>query len=429
MLKHLVLPLGLLLLLVVPAACTEKESTDLGLDLQDPVTMYDGTRDTAFVTAATVYDDSLWTAGYSYCIFGDYEDASFGKAQAVTYSQIAVAGSTGINLSDEVVIDSVVMTLVIDTLYPSVPDSTPVRLHVLVRQLEEPLTDTDYRVTLSTQQLRESDVYFFDDEVTFYADSINLRMNESIYPVLKQQNCSTEEFLERVKGFSLRLAEHSNRMVTVDFTASETRLTLFYHTDNADSMRYTFVINNETGHSMYFNHDYAGTALEPIANHTADSLEGSSKLYLEPLGGTRLRVNLQPFLNSFKKAHPWAVVHYAELLLPVVDRDDEQRPVRILANKRNAAGDLTMITDADFVTNPYTYGGFDGYYHKDEGYYRLRVTRHLQELLRTGTDYGTELYIDARRSMAYRTVLNGSATDNPVRVVFVYSEKSSPAGK
>ena len=276
MLKHLALPLGLLLLLTVPMACTEKEQTSLGMDLQDPFTLYEGIRDTAYMTACTIYDDSLWTAGYEYGIFGDYEDAVFGKAEAVVYSQIAIPTTTGINLSDEVVIDSVVMTLVIDTLYPSVPDSTPVPLHVIIKQLDEPMMDSSYRMTLSSQHLKESDVCFFDGEVTYYADSLRLRMNESIYPVLKQKDCSTEEFLKIVKGFSLRLAEGSDRMVTVDFSSSETRLTLYYHTPMVESLVYTFVINSETGHCMHFNHDYWGTVLAPIADGTADSLEGST---------------------------------------------------------------------------------------------------------------------------------------------------------
>lgn len=424
MLKHLALPLGLLLLLTVPMACTEKEQTSLGMDLQDPFTLYEGIRDTAYMTACTIFDDSLWTAGYEYGIFGDYEDAVFGKAEAVVYSQIAIPTTTGINLSDEVVIDSVVMTLVIDTLYPSVPDSTPVPLHVIIKQLDEPMMDSSYRMTLSSQHLKESDVCFFDGEVTYYADSLRLRMNESIYPVLKQKDCSTEEFLKIVKGFSLRLAEGSDRMVTVDFSSSETRLTLYYHTPMVESLVYTFVINSETGHCMHFNHDYSGTVLAPIADGTADSLEGSQSLYLEPLGGTRVRLNLQPFLNNFRKAHPWAVVHYAELQLPVSDVDDTKRPLRLLAGRNHAQGPMTMVTDADFTVNPYTYGGFGGYYNKEKGYYLMRVTRHLQELLRSGVDYGTELYIDARRSTAYRTVLNGTATANPVKVVFVYSEKN-----
>lgn len=422
-LKKLFFPLGMMAMLLVPVACTE-EATPLGIDLQDPFTLYDGTRDTAYVTACTIYDDSMWTAGYDHCIFGDCSSEQFGKVQAVTYSQIAVAGSNGINLSDEVVIDSVVMTLVVDTLYPSVPDSTPVRLHIVINQLAETLLDTAYHVNYASQRLQESNVCFFDNEVTFIADSLNLRMRESIYPVLKQ-SCSSADFLQIVKGFSLRLAENSNKMVTVDFSASETRLTLFYHTENADSLRYVFTINSETGHSMHFVHDYSGTSIEWIASHPKDSLEGGSRLYLEPLGGTRVRLNMQPFLNSFRQQHPWAVIHHAELLLPVAPEADEQRPVRILANKREDDGTMTMVTDANVVSNPYTYTGFDGYYHKDGNYYRMRITRHLQELLRTGRDYGTELYLDARRSSAFRTVLNGTETENPVRVVFIYSEKDT----
>ena len=128
--RKLFFPLGVLLFLL-PAACTEKES-DLGLDLQDPFSLYDGIRDTAYMTGCTIFDDSLWTAGYQYGIFGDYEDDVFGSVTSVIYSQITISSTTGINLTDDVIIDSVVMTLVIDSLYPVVPDSTPVPLHIII---------------------------------------------------------------------------------------------------------------------------------------------------------------------------------------------------------------------------------------------------------------------------------------------------------
>lgn len=420
-LRKLFFPLGIFLLLL-PVACTEKES-ELGLDLQDPYTLYNGIRDTAYMTGCTIYDDSLWTAGYQYGIFGDYEDDVFGKVTAVTYSQIAISSTTGINLTDDVIIDSVVMTLVIDTLYPVVPDSTPVPLHIIINQLAEPLKDSAYLAPYSSQSIAENGVCFFDGTVTYYADSIRLRMRDDIYPVLRQ-NCTTEEFVERVKGFSLKLAAHSNRMVTVDFTATNTQLTLYYHTANADSLRYVFVINTGAGHSMYFHHDYTGKVLASLADHTVDSIEGSQLLYLEPLAGTRVRLNIQPFLDDFRAKHPWAVVHYAELILPVNEVSDTQPPVRVLANKNLADGTSVLVTDADFVNNSYTYTGFDGYYNKEKKQYRLRVTRHLQELLRSGKDYGTELYIDARRSSAFRTVLSGTAAATPVRIDFVYTERN-----
>ena len=164
-LKKLFFPLGVLLMLV-PAACTEKES-DLGVDLQDPFTLYNGVRDTIYMSGCTIFDDSLWTAGYPFGIFGNYRDEVFGSVTAVTYSQITVASTTGINLTDDVTIDSVVMTLLVDTLYPVVPDSTPVPLHIIINQLAEPLKDSVYRVQYASQSMEESGVCFFDDVVTY----------------------------------------------------------------------------------------------------------------------------------------------------------------------------------------------------------------------------------------------------------------------
>lgn len=416
--KKLIFPLGLLLLLV-PCACTEDE-TDLGISLQDPFTLYQGVRDTIQPTACTILDDSLSTVGYAAGVFGDYSDGDFGKMKAILYSQIA-APNEGINITDAVVIDSVVMTLVIDTVYPVMPDSTPRTFHVIVNQLAETFKpDSSF---ISTKMVPESDVCFFDDEVTYYADSVRLRLNENIYPVLKQ-SCSYEDFFDYSKGIAIKLADNSQTAVTVDISASNTRLALYYHTNEVDStFRFAFTINSAAGHSMYYAHDYSGTALAPFATNRNATINGADKLYLEPLGGTRVRLNLQTFLDRFRKEHPSAVVHYAELLLPVsASATDTSVPVRILALKNYADGTSAYVTDANVLTNTYTYGGFDGYYDRVRNQYRLRITRHLQELLRSGEDYGTELIIDARRSSAFRTIISGTDSTNPVHIEFVYSE-------
>ncbi|MBO4599281.1 MAG: DUF4270 family protein [Bacteroidales bacterium] len=417
-LKKLLFPLGLLLLLM-PCACTEEE-TDLGINLQDPFTVYSGVRDTAYVTACTLYDDSLSTAGFMAGVFGNYEDANFGEVEAVLYSQISTP-SDGVRITESVQIDSVVMTLVIDTVFPARADSTPVPLHIIVNQLAEAIrSDSAY---IASDQLEESGTCFFDSTVYFVADSLRLRMRPSIYPVL-QRECSQADFLEQVKGFSLRLGGDCRKLVTLDISATNTRLMVYYHNPDIDTTarQFEFTINGEAAHSMYVRHDYSGTPLAIFDHNKKDTIEGSEKLYLEPLGGTRVRLSLQPFLNRFHAQHPTAVIHYAELLLPVYDTADTQTPVRILAMKRKADGSFVYVTDADVLTNSYTYAGFDGYYNREKHQYRLRVTRHLQELMRMGQDYGTELIIDARRSSGFRTVLNGSRGDNPVRIDFVYSE-------
>lgn len=417
--KKLLFPLGLLLLLM-PCACTEDES-DLGVNLQDPFTLYNGIRDTAYVTACTLYDDSLLTSGFTTGVFGNYSDATFGDVEAVLYSQISIP-QDGVRIAESVQIDSVVMTLVIDTVFPARTDSTPVPLHIVINQLAEALrSDSTYR---STDRLEESSTCFFDSVVYFTVDSLRLPLRPEVYPVLQRESPSPADFIKQTKGFALHLDRSDHKLVTVNLAATNTRITVYYRNPDIDTnaRQFTFIINGDAAHSMYFSHNYSGTPLALFAQNKSDTLSGSQQLYLEPLGGTRVRLSLQPFLNNFYAQHPTAVIHYAELLLPVYDTTDTQTPVRILAMKKGADGSLIYVTDANVLTNSYTYAGFDGYYDREKHHYRLRITRHLQELMRTGRDYGTELIIDARRSSGFRTVLNGSDVDNPVRVDFVYTD-------
>lgn len=418
--KNFLLPLFVFASILLPVACTEDES-DLGLNLQDPATLYHGITGSVVPVASTRYDDNLSTAGYTAGIFGHYTDDVFGTVTATIYSQISIASSTGISLSDEVVIDSAVMTLVLDTAFPINPDSTASTLHVTIMQLAEPLmSDSAYT---SSSSLPDNGVCFFDDDVAYRwnADSLRLPLRNTIYPVLKQ-TCSREDFITNAKGFSLSMGTGTDALLTVNFSATNTRITLYYHTSTDANLRYNFVINSGAAHFMNYSHDYAGKVIDPIASHTADSLNGTGLLYLEPLGGTMVRLNLQPFLDTFTTRHPYAVIHYAELLLPVNDSLDDRRPVRILALRNDANGTSSYVTDANIITNPATVKGFDGYYHNDSHYYRLRITQHLQELLRTGRDYGTDLIIDGRRTTALRTVLNGTGSDNPIQIKYIYTE-------
>lgn len=416
------LALILVVLAVVSASCTI-DKTDLGIDLQDPYTLYKGTRGTVYLEASTILDDSLSTVGYAAGVFGNARYNNLGSVDAVLYSQISIANSTGIALSDEVVIDSAVMTLVIDTLYPVHPDSDTLSLHVVMRQLAESIrSDSNYMASAS---IPESDVLFFDGNVAYPygSDSVRIVLDESIFPVLKQ-NCSREDFIERTKGFSLRLADDANCLVTVNLAATATRITLYYHTATAQSLKYNFIINNGAIQFMHYSHDYTGTPLQALTSSDA-SVEGSQSLYLLPLAGTKVRMNMQPFLDTFRVNHPTATIHYAELLLPASPDADTLRVDRITALKRSSSGSSVYVTDANVISNPYTYSGFDGYYHRDKGHYRLRVTQHLQELLRDGKDHGTDLIVDARRSTAFVSTLNGcnpALTDNPIRIEFIYTE-------
>lgn len=402
--------------MVLAASCTEKESS-IGMGLQDPLSLYQGTRCSIPLTACTLLDDSLATSGYGAGVVGTEQDSTFGRLNATIYSQITLSGSTGISFSDDVTVDSAVMTLVIDTFLAPAGSDEP--LHFVAKQLAEPIDmEKSYQ---STDTLAESNTVLFDSTVTRSTDSVRLRLRPAAHTMLKQ-TCSNEEFLQRVKGFSLRLVSPQNTLMAINYEATYTRLTLYYHTPETDSLQYQFVINSAAAHFMNYRHDYSGTPLEPIGRKPAEQVSGAQHLYLQPMGGTKVRIDMQPFIDTFCARHPNAVVHYAELTLPVSDPTAAQRPERILAYAGTASNGIYLVTDANVLLNAYTYTGFDGKYHADKHHYRLRLTRHLQGLLRQKRDYGLYLYIDARRSTPFSAVLNGYQHTEPMQLRFVYSE-------
>ena len=123
-------------------------------------------------------------------------------------------------------------------------------------------------------------------------------------------------------------------------------------------------------------------------------------------------------LRAFHEAHPLAVVHHAELLMPLAASAPAEHPEKLVVL---AVGDSTDVAIDDYIDR-YTYSGFDGTYDADRDLYRIRVTQHLQGLLRAGTDPGMSVVLDARRSSGQRTVICGPQAATPVKIVLVYTE-------
>ena len=398
---------------LLPTACTDDES-GIGLSLIDPTTQYTGLHDTLYADYAySQRDDSLLTSNYSFGIVGNHADATFGRVTSTLYTQIALASlDNSINLS-EATFDSVVLCLWIDGLYPDT--TADYNFHFEVMQLAEPvLGDTTY-FSFQTMPV-DGSRKFFDGNVTVHAhDSIvRLKLGGDIISVINQSADSKEEFIEKTKGLRIRIVDDADMgMLGIDFSNSRTRLSAYYNMYGNDSNEYKFEIGAGAAHFTHFEHDYTGTTFG------ADSINGMQRMYLEPLGGYNARINFNTQLQAFHLAHPTATVHYAELRLPTAPESDNMKPDNILVLTKNANGNESYIDD---WIDPYTYHGYDGSYDSEKSYYRIRVTQHLQGLLRQGEDKGFMLVLNSRRSAAHRTILYGPEGAKKPMIVFVYSE-------
>lgn len=407
------------------AACDEKES-NIGVNLQDPSTFYDGIVDSAFCRAVTIRSDSLITSGLSSTPLGCYSNPDFGSSEASFFSQIITSdNSWGFDTNCH--IDSVVLSLSISKLYPALSPGEVANLHFEVYQLQQaPEGDSVYYCFNS---LPVGNVCFFDDVVSIrYGDTMiaDMRLNDNFVSLIEDANLqSADDMVETLKGVRIRLLnDGSPVMATINLTASATRVTTHYrYITGGDTMarQYEFTIGHSAPHFSRFVNNYSGS-LAAFMGGGADSLAGNRYLYLFPMGGTNVKLDFGSFVRQFSSQHPLAVIHHAELLLPVADISPSDHPSTVAAFRCNSDGTLSSVPD---YYDPYTFSGYDGGY-DSAGYYRIRITQHLQKLLRAGDDNGTVLALYEQLYDARRVVFNGfdtSATSgNAVRLRFVYSE-------
>lgn len=420
--------LAALVLLTAFAACEEKES-ELGSSLVDPATMYSGTRDTVYLEGYTIYDDSLLTSDYLECLLGRHDDAMMGTTRAYMYSQITIADNNGLNVLDNTNVDSVVLVLGVSGIFGS-SSSTSHQLHIRIHKLAEGIGDDSYYANDSVATDYATCFYDATSTIEDGDGQIRLKLNSSIHPYFQQQ-VSSSDFLENIKGVRIELNDSESEeavMVALDLITS--KVTAFYsrRDESADSTVTTqnnFIFGHQSGlttkHFTHFEHEFGGSSLALFADESrrSDTIGGSSNTYLKPMGGTRVVYKLDAgWLRKFRSEHPYAILNYAELILPVTSGDTNTLPNRLLAYK-GAGRDATLVADA---TDGVRYTGFDGYFNTGRNCYRMLIVRHLQQILTEGNDSGTTIAIDARRSTPKSAVINGTSQADRPRIALIYSE-------
>lgn len=411
------LPVLGLLAALAATGCADEETT-LGSSVTGSDSRYNGQNHTLYAnSAASLVDDSLMTTGYNsyntYGIIGNYQDATFGKVSAELYTQIALpSNSNDINFS-EMIIDSVVLSLVKQRLYPDTLGSYS--FHFEVMQLAEAVQSDTLYYSYDTLPVDPAGRYYDAAVSVGPKDTvISLKLSGSIGDVLRQ-TATADEFIQRTKGLRVRITTAGDEgMLSINFSAVKTCLSVYYRyrAEDTASSRYPFLLGTGTTRFTHFSHDYSGSVTAG-----ADSIDGSQRLYLEPLAGYAALLSFDSAVHAFAEAHPIATIHHAELLLPVATEADANRPDQLLARKNS--GTQPYIAD---LLDLYTLAGYDGKYDAQRGCYRLRVTQHVQGLLRDGYDPGLLLVLNARQNDASRTILNGIRTTDPARIEIVFSE-------
>lgn len=419
-----------ILCFLVFASC-KNEDTDLGQNLTDPSALYDGTLcDTLTISAYTCREDSMTTSNYQNGLIGVLQNSVFGKTEAAMYTQAVLSTSGGISFESDIV-DSVVVSLAITDFFSTdKKDSNYVytaRLRVI--PLADPMyPDSTYYSCSDIQCLR---MVYFDSVLRIKATDtvVRMKLNASVMPVFENKvYANNAAFVDAFKGLKISLepegADVDNMLMSINYAASATELAVHFHSNNdIVPLKYSFVFSGTSAaHFNSYRHTYTSAPLSDFNTNVKDSVQGTRKLYLQPLGGTFLKMRF-PTLKQWAAQHPNAVVHHAQVILPVDEETSSVGEVaqRVLCYKYLSNGKVSLIPDMmDALLN----GGFDGNYDNAKKQYRMRISRQIQQVVSGAPDYGLAIYIDARRTSAKQTILCGTdkSLPNHVKLEIIYSE-------
>ena len=193
-------------------------------------------------------------------------------------------------------------------------------------------------------------------------------------------------------------------LLEFDLLNENSKLTLYYHNETADSLSYDFQINSSADRMTRWSHDYSATDIE-----TALNTEYVSQGYVQGSVGLRTYVEL-PDLNSLKDSN--YVFHSAELIIPYISTEVDSiffSPSKLGLAAVNNDGNLEVLTeDQNIQGSAY----FDGNRNETSQTYTFNIARYIHKVVQEGYTNRLALYVPTSVSQPQRLLINNNAVDS-----------------
>jgi hypothetical protein len=421
---------GLFLLLTL-LSC-RKEPYEIGIDILPPTdTLSVYQTDTVTVIAYTEVQDSIRTDEFTFGMVGAIMDPVFGKTTASIYTQVRLS-TEGVTFGQNPVLDSLVLVLYYQGYY----GDTNTLQHLKVWELSQDLikdsayyssqTAESYSILLADQYYRPRP----HDSVLVLGYNVapHLRVNLSnntnylgnkILSAPQNVLNTNEEFIKFFKGLRIEALPVDEGGSFIKFNTADlfSKIAVYYHnSDQGDSLRFDMVIDGSAARFNGFDHfgyaDANPAFRQQVLN--GDTMLGQDQLFLQPMGGTRLKVRM-PYLRSLVKDGKIAISN-AQLVFENPDKDSTLAlPDALSLYMLDSTGAYGFVIDQSEGT-----GYFGGSYYSESRTYSFRLTRHIQNILTGDTTKNLDLYISAvnpLKNILYtnRVVLNGTSPYDPTR--------------
>lgn len=290
--------------------------------------------DTMTVEMSTINLDSLITSGQSRILIGNYDDPIFGKIKSDSYFQLstttyALNNSGSDTEAVKFVFDSISMILKYDNYYYG--DTTKVQtfdIHRLIQKVKPNTEDNNFYNNSALNYSPESLGTISYKPRPIEKDSINIKMSsafgEELFQKLKKREVTDfDTFTEYLKGFVL-VPSSSNSSSVIGFSASTSKIRLYYSKYQADTEETPYVIDfTILDKSKQFNaisSDKSGTLLQNLSVPTSKLASSLTEHqgFIQSGTGVSCRIDF-PNIKEFKRISASGAIVDAQLLLKPVN--------------------------------------------------------------------------------------------------------------
>lgn len=394
------------------------------------------TIDTFSVFTKNVWSDTVSTSHKKYLLLGSMQDASFGTTYADILMQPDLSTNNLSFPGDVITLDSIVLSLD----YAGYYGDTSVPQTFTVHELIDPFTrDSIYNNfsvlnynpvsigTLSNFVFQPTDSVVVGDDTT--VAQVRIRLDQSWAQGFFSQSGSpnfvnASAFHDYFKGFYIKSesSQPGRAMCSFSRDGAYTRLNVYYHSDEEDSLSYAFNFNITNGVvNNKYTHDYNGilntTMLtDPCQNPSAVD----AMCYLQSMQGTSMRVSF-PYLTDLSDL----VVNKA--VLQVFAKVDNSNADSIYTIPSSLALDVIDTTDncaltytANSLLLEKTEGGVEYYV------YTFDVGDEVQTIIKSHDKYSFVISTYSQSTTVFSTY--NAYNVNPHRII-LYGTESDPIFK
>ena len=394
------------------------------MDLLDPIDLLTmGYTDTVQIVAYSIPEDSVYTSNLQYAQIGSMYDPIFGITTANFYTQLYLT-STSVKFGTNPVFDSAFLYIPYKSSFGDTLSNMTFRVYTLQEDIEDSTgyysnSTLDYDAAKPigeiTFQPKPNDSSYFEGSThaPFLRIPINSNFgNHVLNPKDTVSLYNNAGFVKFYKGLCIvaenQTTPNKGAIITFNMPSDYSRIIMYYHNDEEDSLNYNFSINEDGLRFQNYDHRGYAEATTMLKEQLQGNISsGQQFLFAQGMGGVKIKIEF-PHLSKWFESEK-VIINDAQLILgnaSVSDLFTNPSSVTLRGVGEGGSTSPNVIVDESDVT-----GYFDGTYSSASNSYRFRIKRYVQQVLTGKTnDNGLHLIIPGASYVGSRLVLNGTSS-------------------